>query len=182
MFGRYRRRGFTRAFGRRRLFAKPAIRSSIHCTQTAVTAAGVAESNIMFTTAADVNDQFTLPQGCTVTRILMRLWATDATPVNGRHTCGMWRRPGGMTFTSEPLTAWYASTFPPTTGMIEARRFKLQKRPHTVYTVTGASGPARMVCFWKGKMIMREGDDILLCLLDDAATNYFIECEVSYIM
>lgn len=183
MYGRRsfrRRRRYGGAFTRR---SKPGLMTTNHCEMTTVTTGGVELQTAVFTsTSSPSNRGATIPEGSILKKVVIRLWATDATPVTGKHQCFLVKRPGATVFTTGPITNWYLTTDPVTEEMIDVRRYAMSKRPHTLVTITGASGPPRMTCFWKGNWPMRDGDDVVLAQLDASATNWTLECHASYIM
>lgn len=171
--------------GRRRVNRwafKRAITSINHCEATTATTGGTELLTTMFTALdAPTNRSTHIPAGAVLKSVLIRLFATDATPVAGKHQCGLWWRPGAMAFQGGLFTGWYASTDPITSVMVESRKYALQRNPHTLVTITGAAFPPRMTCFWRGNRVMRDGDDIVLAQLDAGSTAWYAECIAKYV-
>lgn len=181
VFG-YRRRRFTNVSVRRPNF-KRGLLTTNHCETTTVTAAGVELQTAMFTCVNNPTERQTnIPEGADLVKVRIRSWATDPTPVNGKHQCFLVKRPGAQVYTTGPIANWYSTTDPLTEEARDVRINRLSKKPHTVVTITGISGPPRYTCFWKGHWPMRDGDDVILSQLDAGITNWTHECEAWYVM
>lgn len=180
MFGN---RNFRRRRRRFKVIYKRALLSVNHCEQTMVTVGGTELATQMFTSLdAPTNRSTMIPAGAVLKRVLIRLFATDATPVTGKHQCALFWRPASLGFSSPTgmIAGWYSSTDPLTTAAVEARKYIMGK-VHTNVIVTGAAFPLKMTCSWKGNRVMRDGDDIILQLLDGTATNWYGECSAWYV-
>lgn len=100
-----------------------------------------------------------IPDGSILRSINVKIVAQ--TVAAGEYTCMLMRRPGGMTFASEPITGFFATTDPMSQGMLEARKFKLAG-PHQMRQVTGALVPVVMKLSWRGSLKINDGDDIVI--------------------
>lgn len=161
---------------------KPAIHQVNHCEITTSTTGGTELNTTVFVGIdALANRGTNIPEGAVLTWVKVELWATDATPVAGKHQCMLTYRPGGEAFTTtSPITSWFLTTDPLTEDAIAVRRLKLGRGPHTTVTVTGASGPPHFICFWRGRKLIHDGDDVVLSQLDAGSTAWTATCEARY--
>lgn len=182
---RRRRSFFRRSYFRRRPFfrSKPGLLTVNHARITPfATAAGVAETNTIFTCVSGPSNRGThIPEGAVLKRVILDLWNADTTLSVGLHQAGLWIRPGGLAFAAEPITGWFATTDPASQGMIEARKYVIC-RPRTQFTVTGGSAAPRFRLSCKMNRTMRDGDDIVVASLDDAASNWDGIATAKYIL
>lgn len=182
MRGSTRGRGisFGRNVFRRFNRGKPGLLTVNHFEQTTSTAAATELLTPLGTgIKTPTNRGVDLPEGAVLTKIVCRLWATDATPVTGKHQCLLYYRPGAETLPA-PIASWYVQTDPATEDMIDIRR-NIMSRPHTDFIVTGEARSARFTCYWKGRKTIYDGDDFMLSQLDTNATNWALEVYTQYI-
>lgn len=163
---------------RRRRF-KPGLRTVNHCLGPGITTvAGTEAQTVMFTgTVSPTSRDDEIKAGSLLTSVDIYYWATDATPVNGYHRCMLIFQPGETTYTA-PIASWLATTM--TEEAIQVRQNVMTKF-HQQYVVTGAAYPLRWHCRWKGKKLIRFGDDIVLVLQDQNVTTWAGYCVARYI-
>lgn len=168
---------------RRRMKFVPQRLERNHCEMSFTTAAAT-ESQQVITTALDdtTNRSTQIPTGAILKRMVVRLWATDATPVTGKHQCMLYYRPGA-TAIATPIASWFSTTNPITEENHQIRQLVLGKHPgvHTQFVVTGAAFPLREVCTFRGNRLMHDGDDIVLTQLDTNITNWEGVCDYTYV-
>lgn len=164
----------------RRFRTKPALRTVNHClTPSILTGAGTEVQTIMFTAVNDPANRGTnIKTGATITALDVWLWASDATPVAGYHRCLMYFQPGATTY-STPIASWLDTTDGLTEEAIQMRQNVMGRFMQQV-VVTGAVYPLMWHCRWKGRKVLREADDIVVALQDQAATNWIGYCEARY--
>lgn len=121
-----------------------------------------------------------LPVGAVLTSIHATFWATDATPVNGKHECFMLFQPGATTY-SDPISAWLDTTEPMTEEAIQVRQNKMAQY-HRTNIVSGAARPLIWSCRWRGRKVLRDGDDIVVCVRDAAITNWEGNCVTKFVV
>lgn len=163
-----------------RLRNKPALRSVNHHQFGAVTTvAAVDLQNAVFVgIEPPTNRGIHLPVGSILTDIRVDAWATDAVPVTGRHQCMLLYRSGAQVF-ANPVASWFDSSDPLSEDAIEIRRANLSP-VLTQYVINNNDRPVHHICKWSGKRTIRDGDDIILDLLDTAITNWFIIAQAGY--
>lgn len=185
MYGmrRFRRRGRPGgAFGRRLGRFKPGLLTSNHCEVTISSTAGTEIQTAIFTaTSGPSNRGAHIPEGATLIKVVAKIMASDDTPVQGKHQCFLVKRPGATVFTTGPITNWYATTDPVTEEMIDVRRYAMVRKPHTNFIISGQAVGNRCTLVWKGKWVMRDGDDVIVSTLSTNLTNYYVECHATYI-
>lgn len=111
-----------------------------------------------------------IKDGAVLTRLAIKVVAQSVAA--GEYTFMLMRRPGGMAFSAEPVTGYFATNDPATQGMIEARKFKLAG-PFQQRQVTGALVPIIFKLHWRGRLKMRDGDDIVLSSRTPSSTQVF---------
>lgn len=163
---------------------KPGLRTTNHYEPagTATTGGTELQTQMFQCVSGPANRGLHIPEGSVLTNVVCRAWATDTTPVNGKHQCMLIKRPGATVFTTGPITNWFLTTDPATEEMIDVRRYIMERMPHAVVTITGASAPPRFTCHWRGRWQMRDGDDVILAQLDTNATTWIYEAFASYVM
>lgn len=149
---------------------------------TGITTVGGTESqNVILTGTEDVSSRANqVPHDSILTRVSVKLWATDATPVTGKHQCLMYFQPAATTYGS-PIASYLSAANPLTEEAVQIRQNVMSKRLHQEQIVTGAAFPLRFHCFWKGRHTIRDGDDVVVSLLDGSATNWTGLCDYTYI-
>lgn len=159
------------AFGR----LKRVQLSRNHTEFTFTTTGGTENLSTLVSGIATVTNRANqIKEGGVLRKMSCMIYATDATPVNGKHQCMMFFRPGGSALPT-PIAAWFDQTDPLTEDAIDIRRDTMSRRgPHTRVIISGQSGPLVMHCFWKGRRILRDGDDVILSNLDANATSYTV--------
>lgn len=152
---------------------KPARFERNHFEVSFLTVGGTeTETTIASGTDDVVNRSTSFPTGAIMTRISCRLWAIDTAAVTGKHQCAMFYQAGAEN-QSSMIAAWFSTTNPIIETNVDARRNILSKHVSTNYVVSGQTEPLRFHCFWKGRKLIHDGDDILLCSLDTTATNWY---------
>lgn len=162
---------FGRGYRKSRGF-KPAQLSTNHCIiDPGSSIGGTTQQTAVFTAIEPpVNRGSQIPVGAILKGVDIQLWAKDTTPVNGFHRCLMVYQPGQTTY-SDPITAWLSTADPLTEEAIQIRQNKMTKMEQYM-TITGASLPPYWRCRWRGNISLRDGDDIVVALLDDNATDW----------
>lgn len=182
-----RRRGFGSAGSRflARGFArfKPGLLTTNHCENSISSTAGTEIQTPIFScVSGPTNRGLHIPEGATLIRVAIRIKATDDTPVQGKHQCFLVKRPGATVFTTGPITNWFLTTDPATEEMIDVRRYRMVKYPHTNFVISGQAVGNRCNFYWKGRWNMRDGDDVVLATLSTNLTQYYADCNATYIM
>lgn len=188
MYGMQRfrqRRRFGGATGRRFGYAKPGLLTVNHCEIASfTTVAGVENQQAIFDAQeAPGNRNTDIPVGSVLKKVLIKLWGSDATPVNGYHRCMMFHQKGAGLFAT-PIASWLSGADPLTEEDIQVRQAamgRVGRQLQQIVTVTGVTGPPRHTCFWKGNITMRDGDDIVVVVQDQAATNWIGLCYAWYV-
>lgn len=167
-----------RGFG----YRKPGLLTVNHCLMTPfTTVAGTTTQTAIFTASdAPGNRTTAIKSGSVLKKVLVRLWANDTTPVNGKHECFMLFQPGATTYT-DPVANWFAGAEPLGEEEIQVRQNKLSRAVDSKVTVTGASDAPWFVCVWRGNRVMHDGDDVVICNRDAGATSWIGECTAWYI-
>lgn len=146
---------------------------------------GGTELQTVLTTATDdtTNRSTTMPTGAVLRKIRVNLWSTTDPAPAGKHQCMLLYQPGATTYAS-PIASWFSTTNPITEENQQIRSNILGRHPgvHTRVVSSTPSGPVFMSCFWKGKQLMHDGDDIVLVQLDAVSTAWTGVCDYTYIM
>lgn len=163
-----------------RLRSKPALRSVNHWQLGALTTVAATDLQTPIVTGIEppTTRGLHVPVGAIITDIKVEAFATDATPVNGRHQCMLLWRSGGQVF-ANPVASWYDTTDPMSEDAIEIRRANLSP-VITKYVITGHDLALKHICTWRGKRVVRDGDDVILNLLDTTATNWWVLVTTGY--
>lgn len=163
---------------------KPGLRTTNHCETSFSTTGGTELQTAVFTSVSGPSNRGAhIPEGSVLKSVFIDLFSTDNTPVTGKHQCMLIKRPGATVFTTGPITNWFLTTDPITEEMIDVRRYAMERHGvSTRYTVTPAVEPLRFRCSWRGNWQLRDGDDVVLSLLDANNTTYIGICNASYIM
>lgn len=177
------RRRFGDAFGRRSGFrSKPGHFGRNHCNMTLGPTTGGTELITTITTALDTptDRATTMPANAILKKMRVELWATDATPVTGKHQCLMFRAPAATTI-STPIGSYVAAATPLSEEGIQIRQLALGTLG-TKVIVTGAAFPLHWVCQWRSKrgLLMNASDDINVSILDANATNWTGYCDYTW--
>lgn len=152
-----------------------------HCEVPAfATTAGTENQQAIFSTVEPpTNRGQHIPAGAILKGFWIKLFAVDTTPVNGKHSCLMSYRPGSSAW-ANPIASWLNTADPLAEEPLQIRQAKLG--PFSRYvTITGASQPPTHICKWKGSIHLRDGDDIVLTLLDDNITSWEGLCSAWWI-
>lgn len=162
---------------RRRFFRRRQTLTRNHFqTDFSQTTGGTAQNGTVATTVDDASNRSThIPDGAILKYIIVE---GQCETVNaGKYEFGLFRQPGGITLSADLVTDYYATTDPITTAMRNARVFKLAG-PRVVLQASAAIAPIRFILKWKGRLKMRDGDDILLSH-NMPATNQVADCRIS---
>lgn len=127
-----------------------------------------------------VNRSTSFPTGAILTRLVVRIWGTAGTPVGGKHECMILYQAGASDYAT-PIASWYSTTNPIAEENQQVRANNLERGVKRIVTITGASGAPRLTCFFRGKKLIHDGDDILLVNLDQNATAWAGVCDYTFI-
>lgn len=148
---------------------------------TLSTTAGVESQDVILTGVDSMtNRENQVPRDAVLTKVSVKYWATDATPVNGKHQCLMFFQPAATAY-STPIASYLSNAHPLTEEAVQIRQNVMSKRLHMNFVVSGAAFPLRWHCFWKGRRLIREGDDVVISLLDATGTTWNGLCDYTYI-
>lgn len=129
-------------------------------TTVDTTTGGTAQDTTILTGVDDASNRSShIPDGSILHSVVVIAYARQVSA--GMHRLAMWRRPGTETSPTDFLSSYFDSSDPMTAAAIRARSFKLAG-PRTQVQVSGALTPVKMVLKWRGKLRMRDGDDIIL--------------------
>lgn len=166
----------------RRRFRGRRMRNVAHVTYTrnhflqdfTQTTGGTEQQTTIATGVDDVSNRSThIPDGSKLCRIAL---IGQAETVNaGGYTFAIFRVPGTETLTT-PLANFFASTDPMTAETIKARKFRLAG-PFRFIQPSAAVSPVRVNLKWKGRLTMRDGDDIVLAH-NMPATNQVLDARI----
>lgn len=161
--------------------AKPGHFGRNHCNMTLGPTTGGTELITTVTTALDTptDRATTMPANAILKKVRVDLWATDATPVTGKHQCLMFRAPAATTI-STPIASWVGAATPLSEEAIQIRQLALG-RLGTKVIVTGAAFPLHWSCRWRGNLLMNASDDINFSLLDANATSWTGYCDYTWV-
>lgn len=180
-----RRRGQSfGGFGRRSMRAKPGIVTVNHYNNSFASAAGVELLTTGFTGVDDATNRSThIPEGAIVTSVKVKQWMYTDPPALGLHRALLMFRPAAQVIAT-PITFWFTTTDPLEEEAIEIRRQKRAPRNgiSTHINTTGAQTARGHTLFWKGRQMMREGDDWIVVNLDDTISSWYTQFTATYIM
>lgn len=175
--------GPMRKFARKFPRWKPGLLTTNHCENSISSTAGTEIQTAVFScVSGPTNRGLHIPEGATLTKVVIKLMASDDTPVQGKHQCFLVKRPGATVFTTGPITNWYLTTDPATEEMIDVRRYAMIRKPYTNFIIAGQAVGNRCTMIWRGKWIMRDGDDVIVATLSTNLTQYYAECHATYVM
>lgn len=159
---------------------KPGLRTVNHCFGGQfTTTGGTTTQRVPFTTVESPTDRDgQLPVGAVLTQVWVRYFNLDGIPPNGQHLCLMTFQPGGTTY-SDPIAAWTSTTNPLTEENIQVRQNKMGELG-LQYIQTNVT-PLKWSCLWRGKKLLRQGDDVVVSLRDALTTNWEEFCIARYI-
>lgn len=81
----------------------------------------------------------------------------------------MWRRPGANALTG-PLADWISQTDPLPEEPRQIRVFRM-RGPFVRLKANGELTPYRVTLKWRGNMRMRDGDDVIVTLVQNSGGN-----------
>lgn len=133
-----------------------------------VDVANATETSMTVVTGIDdaANRSTHVPDGSILKAIRCSVQCTTIPAAITKFQVILWRRPGGDATTS-PITNYFSTTDPATQSMMNIRRFKL-RGPFTTLKASSDFTAWRRTISWKGNLKIRDGDDILLTILQDS--------------
>lgn len=175
-FGGFGRRSFMRA--------KPAIKTTNHYNNSFASAAGTELQTTAFTGIDDATNRSThIPEGAIVTSIQVKQLMYTDPPALGLHRAMLFFRPAAMAI-SNPISAWFDATDPLTEDAIHIRQQKRAPRRgiSAHINTTGAQMSRGHSLIWRGRQMMRDGDDWVIVNLDDTISSWYTRFHATYVM
>lgn len=169
---RFARRGFRSRRKSFRNFYKPKQTVKNHYQDPTFSCAATVEYPLNVASgvdyATDRHDSIT--DGGVMRSVVVELQLKDLPANPANHTCLLWYRKAGETLTT-PIAAYFDST-DPLTGNAQLIRRRLLSRPHTFRTVAGQAFLPKMICKWRGRLRLNDGDLIVCTVLCSENCDY----------
>lgn len=166
----------------RRFILKPSQKTTNHYDTTFATGTpGTETLTALFVGVDDMaNRAGNIPEGATLTRLKIELLNySDPVPLGKVQSLMFWR-PGG-TAIATPIANWFSQTDPLPQAAIDIRR-QILGRVLTSMNTSDAIQQRRHVHFWRGKKLIRDGDDVIVATLGDAVISWYVIATATYIM
>lgn len=126
-------------------------------------------TNVVLGVDAPTNRGPSVDNGSIVRSVVVKLMPTL---VAGRHDFLLMWRPGADDLAT-PIANYFDQTDPLPEDVINMRRYALTKMQTYINDSTSITRPT--ILRWKGARRIREGDQIIVCIRDAAATTYLFQ-------